>query len=111
MAPLDNASRDKNKVLKEKELPTEMVDVRLAFNGLCYPDELCWQVFVIIGFIYSILAIPDNFIWRGGKLLCKFVMGCYTIWICRDCFIPSMVVITKRLNFLGRMQCLHFNNC
>ena len=52
-----------------------MVDARLAFNGLHYPDELCWQVFAIIEFIYSSLATPDNFIWRGGKLLREICDG------------------------------------
>ena len=52
-----------------------MIDVRLAFNGLRYSDELCWQVFAIIKFIYSTLAIPDNFIWRGGKLLHEICDG------------------------------------
>ena len=75
LVPSNPKSEEKIDALRDKGVPTEMVDARLAFNGLHYPDELCWQVFAIIEFIYSTLATPDNFIWRGGKLLREICDG------------------------------------
>lgn len=58
-------------LLKDDDVPTEMVQSRLAFGGLHFPDKKCWEFFAIVEYIYSHLATTDNFLCRGGLLLCE----------------------------------------
>ena len=41
LVPSDPGCWHKVEGLKKKGLSTEVVDARLVFNGLHYPDELC----------------------------------------------------------------------
>jgi hypothetical protein len=57
------------KLVADQEMPTKLVEEREALGGLHYADRICWEFFSIIEYIYSTLTTPDNFLWRGGKLL------------------------------------------
>ena len=56
-------------LIENPEVPTDLVHERELFGGLQYPSVECWSFFGVIEYIYAKLAIPDNFLCRGGKLL------------------------------------------
>eukprot|EP00957_Ditylum_brightwellii_P115785 8831693-Ditylum_brightwellii.AAC.1 len=47
------------------EFPTDLIGERLVWNGLHYSDATCWKGFAIVEYLYSTIATPDNFIFRG----------------------------------------------
>ena len=62
-------------VIDDPDVPTDLVQERESFGGLHYPSRECWIFFGMIEFIYAELAIPDNFLCRGGKLLREICEG------------------------------------
>ena len=69
--PNKSAPEDINKLLQDDDIPTAMGQSRMASGGLHYTDKECWACFATIEYIYSNLATSDNFLGRGGRLLCE----------------------------------------
>lgn len=65
------AADDPNLDALRMRLPTGLVDQRIASGGLKYPNEKFYRVFGAVELSYSRSVTPDNFISRGGTLLCE----------------------------------------
>eukprot|EP00985_Skeletonema_marinoi_P002568 scaffold1057_cov203-Skeletonema_marinoi.AAC.16 len=67
-------TQDQAEELKEK-LPTELVDNRVAFGKLKYPNYELYEVFALVERVYSQLATPTNIIIFGGETLALICHG------------------------------------
>ena len=52
----DSESQQIDMLIADEDIPTDMISKREAFGGLHYHTKSCWQLFVVVDFVYSRVA-------------------------------------------------------
>ena len=71
----DSESQQIDMLIGDEDVPTNMISKREAFGGLHYPTKSCWQLFVVVDFVYSRVATSENSVLLDGRLLAGIYNG------------------------------------